>query len=113
KPTYTETGYGYIEFDGNNVLSFRERPDAKTARQFIEDGGFYWNSGMFCFKAGVFLEEIEKYSPEIFYNCKKAYNEGVSEKSMNLIPEDSVDYAVLEKSDKINTDLQILVGMIW
>ncbi|EIJ39488.1 mannose-1-phosphate guanylyltransferase [Galbibacter orientalis DSM 19592] len=103
KPSYAETGYGYIEFQGNNVLSFREKPDAKTAKGFVESGNFYWNSGMFCFKAGIFLEEIKKYSPEIYEKSLKAYRNGIDEVSMKEVPEDSVDYAVFEKSDIIKT----------
>nr|WP_275115362.1 sugar phosphate nucleotidyltransferase [Thiomicrorhabdus sediminis] len=55
KPTYPETGFGYIEADknpGNDVLSFKEKPDAETAQNYIEQGNYFWNSGMFCFKAG-------------------------------------------------------------
>lgn len=103
KPSYTETGYGYIEFQGNNVLSFREKPDAKTAKGFVESGNFYWNSGMFCFKAGIFLEEMKRYSPEIYEKSLKAYRNGIDEVSMKEVPEDSVDYAVFEKSDIIKT----------
>lgn len=103
KPSYAETGYGYIEFQGNDVLSFREKPDAKTAKGFVESGNFFWNSGMFCFKAGVFLNEIKKYSPKIYQQSLKAYENGINESSMKEIPEDSVDYAVFEKSDKIKT----------
>ena len=67
KPTFAETGYGYIEFDGNDVKSFREKPDLETAKEFLDKGNFYWNSGMFCFKAGVYLDEIKKHSPEIYH----------------------------------------------
>jgi len=103
KPTFPETGYGYIEVEGNNVLSFREKPDSKTAIKFIEDGNFYWNSGMFCFKAGSFLKELKKHSPNIYESCVEAYRSGIDEDSMNKVPEESVDYAVFEKSNKIKT----------
>jgi mannose-1-phosphate guanylyltransferase len=63
KPTKPETGYGYIEFDGENVLAFHEKPNAATATQFLEKGNFYWNSGLFCFKAGLYLEELEQLEP--------------------------------------------------
>lgn len=103
KPTFAETGYGYIEFDGNDVKSFREKPDLKTAKEFLDKGNFYWNSGMFCFKAGVYLDEIKKLSPEIYHKSVDAFNVGINEKTMSEIPEDSVDYAVFEKSGIIKT----------
>src|SRR5690606_25940085 len=103
KPTFAETGYGYIEFEGNDVKSFREKPDLKTAKEFLSKGNFYWNSGMFCFKAGVYLEEIKKHSPEIYQKSVEAYNAGIDEITMSKIPEDSVDYAVFEKSNIIKT----------
>lgn len=103
KPTFAETGYGYIEFDGNDVKSFREKPDLKTAKEFLNKGSFYWNSGMFCFKAGVYLNEIKKLSPEIYHKSVDAFNAGIDEKTMSEIPEDSVDYAVFEKSGIIKT----------
>ena len=59
KPSYPETGYGYIEHKGDNVLSFREKPNHITAQDFIEQGNFLWNSGMFCFKARVLLKELK------------------------------------------------------
>lgn len=105
KPTRPETGYGYIEFNQDNVLSFREKPDVKTAEDFIKQGNFYWNSGMFCFKAGVFLEELEKYEPEVFKASLNAWNkskDGNLDLELSLkIPSISVDYAVMERSKKI------------
>lgn len=107
-PSYPETGFGYIEASGNNVTSFKEKPDAQTAQNYIEAGNYYWNSGMFCFKAGLFLAELQKHSPEIFAASKTAYENRVSInesqykirlEDMNAIPEDSIDYAVMEKSD--------------
>lgn len=103
KPTYAETGYGYIEFDGNKVLSFREKPDENTAKEFIKSGRFNWNSGMFCFRAGTFLNEIKKHSPEIWIKSFDAFKKGIDVESMGAIPSESVDYAVFEKSDKIKT----------
>ena len=60
KPTKPETGFGYVQIKGNEVISFREKPNLETAQEFLEAGNFYWNSGMFCFKAGVFrrIKEI-------------------------------------------------------
>ena len=105
---YPETGYGYIESEGEDVKAFYEKPDAKTARSYLEKGGFYWNSGIFCFKAGIFLEELKKYSPEIYEASKTAYENAqkdstlrISHDDMQAIPEDSIDYAVMEKSTKV------------
>lgn len=108
QPTYAETGFGYIESDGNDVLSFKEKPDVGTALSYIEQGNYYWNSGMFCFKAGVLLKELEKYSSEMLEACRVALpkQQDCSEvridfEAMQAIPEDSIDYAVMEKSDKV------------
>ncbi|NQX81172.1 MAG: mannose-1-phosphate guanylyltransferase [Flavobacteriaceae bacterium] len=107
RPTYPETGFGYIESNGEEVLSFREKPDLKTAKQFLNQGNFLWNSGMFCFKASVFLEELKKYRGDIYHASKKAYDSMESGKVdldlMKAIPEESIDYAVFEHSDKIKT----------
>lgn len=108
-PAYPETGFGYIEADGIEVKSFKEKPDAQTAQSYIDAGNYYWNSGMFCFKAGVFLEELQKHSPQIYDTCKIAFDTLKSENStlriqhaqMAAIPEDSIDYAVMEKSDRV------------
>lgn len=110
QPEYPETGYGYIEGKGNDVISFREKPDEETAKMYIEKGNYYWNSGMFAFQAGVYLEELKKHSPEIYEKAQHAWQEAqkkegsflrVDPDDMMRIPEDSVDYAVLEKSDKV------------
>jgi len=107
-PQYPETGFGYIEAKGEDVLSFKEKPDAVSAQAYIDAGNYYWNSGMFCFKAGIFLEELKKYSPEIYDASYIAYNNAkdgemirVSHDDMLAIPEDSIDYAVMEKSAKV------------
>ncbi|WP_373056971.1 mannose-1-phosphate guanylyltransferase [Zunongwangia sp. H14] len=105
KPLVAETGYGYIEFDGNNVISFREKPKKQDALDYIASGNFLWNSGMFCFKAGVFLAELKKYAPEVYTRSFNAWSTGTNgvldfEASME-IPSISVDYAVMEKSDRI------------
>lgn len=107
-PQYPETGFGYIEAKGENVLSFKEKPDATTAQMYIDAGNYYWNSGMFCFKAGIFLEELQKHSPDIYETSLVAYNNAKSDDMIRIthddmmtIPEDSIDYAVMEKSDKV------------
>lgn len=121
KPTFAETGFGYIEAGkvndevrestlgcGEDVKAFHEKPDFDTATSYVEAGNYYWNSGMFCFKAGVFLEELKTYSPKIYETSKKAYENStkddlirISYEDMLSIPEDSIDYAVMEKSKKV------------
>ncbi len=105
KPTKPETGYGYIEYSGDNVVSFREKPNQVTAQEFIMKGNFLWNSGMFCFKASVFLEELKKYNPTVFEKSTFAWQQnknGYLDFDLSLeIPSISIDYAVMEKSDKI------------
>ena len=111
KPTFAETGFGYIEADKEEnfgVKAFHEKPDFDTATSYLEAGNYYWNSGMFLFKAGVFLEELQTYAPEIYLTCKDAYENANKESiirikhdDMALIPEESIDYAVMEKSDKV------------
>jgi len=108
KPTFAEIGFGYIETDGKNVKAFHEKPDKITAETYVTAGNYYWNSGMFCFSASIFLSELEKYAPQIFLTCKKAYenakNNGmirILHEDMIAIPEDSIDYAVMEKSQKV------------
>lgn len=107
-PQFAETGFGYIEADGEDVKAFHEKPDHDTAVQYLEAGNYYWNSGMFCFKAGIFLEELKKYSPEIYETSLNAYNNADKKESirikyedMSRIPEDSIDYAVMEKSARV------------
>lgn len=108
-PAFAETGFGYIESEGEEVKAFYEKPDAQTAQGYVNAGNYYWNSGMFCFKAGVFLEELQKHSPEIFETSKLAFDNKKIENStfriqhtdMAAIPEDSIDYAVMEKSNRV------------
>ncbi|WP_164111718.1 MULTISPECIES: mannose-1-phosphate guanylyltransferase [Sphingobacterium] len=105
QPTRPETGYGYIEFEGDKVKSFREKPNQDTAEDFIERGTFLWNSGMFCFQSSVFLEELKKYEPAVYDAAKLAWESAVDGKldeELSLkIPSISVDYAVMERSKKI------------
>ncbi|MDM5262641.1 mannose-1-phosphate guanylyltransferase/mannose-6-phosphate isomerase [Sulfurovum sp. XTW-4] len=107
-PQYPETGFGYIEANGESVLSFKEKPNALTAQAYLDAGNYYWNSGMFCFKAGVFLEELKQDSPEIYEASLSAFNNAkkdemirITYEDMLAIPEDSIDYAVMEKSSKV------------
>lgn len=121
KPTYPETGFGYIEAKSGDVLSFKEKPDAQTAQGYIEQGNYYWNSGMFCFKAGVFLSELKQYAPDIYQaslhalESKNKTNECqenicIDRALMLSIPEDSIDYAVMEQSSKVKV---VVCDMGW
>ena len=111
KPEYPAIGYGYIEAKGSDVLSFKEKPDLKTAEKYVKKDNFFWNSGMFIFRAGTFLDELSKYSEEILSACNKANQHcenddknsvrRVREEDMLKIPANSIDYAILEKSDKV------------
>jgi mannose-1-phosphate guanylyltransferase len=105
KPDYAETGYGYIEANGQDVKSFKEKPDAKTAESYLAAGNFFWNSGMFCFKAGVFLSELKKHTPDIYESSLRAFNSAKKDNvirinidDMKEIRSESIDYAVMEKS---------------
>ncbi|WP_144280882.1 mannose-1-phosphate guanylyltransferase [Chryseobacterium echinoideorum] len=104
-PSKPETGYGYIEYQGKDVLSFREKPNTETAQEFLERGTFLWNSGMFCFKAGVLLEELKIHQPELLDKCKAAWHTSVDRclnaEASQKIPSISIDYAVMERSRKI------------
>ena len=110
KPQGPETGYGYIEAgDDHRVLSFVEKPDLETAKHYISQGNFYWNSGMFAFTAGTFINEMEKHDPAICKAMRDAVQNGkidvpffrLEEKGMTACPDDSIDYALMEKSDQV------------
>jgi len=104
--SFAETGFGYIESgESDSVRAFHEKPDTETAQKYIDAGNYYWNSGMFCFKAGIFLEELKKYSPDIYKTSLIAFKNSaknemirIKHEDMIKIPEDSIDYAVMEKS---------------
>ncbi|MBE8727754.1 mannose-1-phosphate guanylyltransferase [Flavobacterium hungaricum] len=104
-PTKPETGYGYIEAKGDKVISFREKPNETTAKEFIAKGNFLWNSGMFCFKASVLLEELKQFQPDVYEKSKRVWEaskDGFLDFDLSMeIPSISIDYAVMERSKKI------------
>lgn len=112
EPTYPETGYGYIEHEGETVFCFKEKPDAATAKSYLESGRYLWNAGIFCFTAGAFLSELRRLSPDLYKACEVAFKgarsraEGVllspTLDEMKAIPAISVDYALFERSDKVS-----------
>jgi mannose-1-phosphate guanylyltransferase len=108
-PTSPETGYGYIETDGNNVLRFVEKPTAEKANQYIAAGNYFWNAGMFAFKTGSMLNELKQFAPDIPRDAFSALLPPIpgrlGSKVIHIDPEIfegmpniSIDYAVLEKS---------------
>lgn len=117
KPSFPETGYGYIQVDSDSseqghaydVVSFHEKPDIEKAVRYLASGNYFWNSGMFCFKAGVFLEELKKHAPDVYESSEKAYEDAKNDsgilcidfKYMNEIRSVSIDNAVMEFSDKV------------
>ncbi len=109
KPDYPETGYGYIHTDkgvndGFEVKEFVEKPDLKTAEKYLEAGNFYWNSGIFIFKASTMMNAFEKFAPEIYEITKNIDFSSSSEIpyiEFEKMPNISIDYAVMEKSNNI------------
>ncbi len=101
KPTRPHTGYGYIKpgekmEGGYRVAEFKEKPDLETAKHYVEEG-YYWNSGMFMFDTELFIEEVRKLSPEVYSAFEEAED---IEKAYELVPDISVDYGIMEKTDK-------------
>ena len=113
QPSRPETGFGYIELGpeaapGFTIRSFKEKPDPETAKDFVASGNFLWNSGMFLFRADIFLEELARHGPAIFAAAQLAV-EGARQ-DMDFVrldseafassPSDSIDYAVMEHTDR-------------
>lgn len=104
KPTKPEIGYGYIEAEKNNnvakkVISFKEKPDLVTAKEYISSGNYYWNGGMFMFSIATMQAELTKYMPAIIDITQNGYQYTV-DNFVNM-PDISIDYAVAEKSQKM------------
>jgi len=111
-PTQPETGYGYIETgsamgQGFTVNRFVEKPDQPTADNYLASGKYLWNSGMFMFQSSRYLQELERFSPEILSACRSALSSStqdldfirVDSAAFVACPEDSIDYAVMEKTE--------------
>ncbi len=112
QPTRAETGYGYIEQGapvpgGFRVKSFREKPDAETAQKFVDQGGFFWNSGMFFYKLGAFLKALSLVQPEaerLTAQMANAIQRGELDTAIQKfeeLPNMSVDYALMEKAPEV------------
>jgi mannose-1-phosphate guanylyltransferase/mannose-6-phosphate isomerase len=110
-PDRPETGYGYIRRGPGDgpaypVAEFVEKPDAETARAYVESGVYFWNSGMFMFRASVYLAELQRHAPEILAPCKAAVAAATRDLDFTRLPgdsfaqcpSDSIDYAVMEKT---------------
>lgn len=110
-PTYPSTGYGYIRFDkgtsgvAKDVLEFREKPDAETARRYVESGEYAWNSGMFIWKASTILKHFQELLPDVYAGLLRIANamgtpgeQDVIAETYPTIPSISIDYGIMEKS---------------
>ncbi len=109
-PDAPETGFGYIQAEAGDglrqVLRFVEKPDAATARSYLDAGGYYWNSGMFLFRASRYLEELARFRPDIVDAMRAAHaaarHDGdfvrLDKDAFSACPSDSIDYAVMEKT---------------
>jgi len=114
-PTDANTGYGYVKSSKNNtdgahkVEEFVEKPDLETAQTYLEQGNYLWNSGMFMFKADTLIDELNTLSPEIVASVKTAVNNAeqdldfirLDKQAFESSPSDSIDYALMEKSDNV------------
>ena len=111
-PTYPHTGYGYIEADARMLVavpvnSFVEKPDQKTAVNLLESNRYFWNSGIFLFRADSYIDELEKFAPDMVAACKKSMEKATTDNdfirpdadSFKACPADSLDYAVMEKTE--------------
>lgn len=112
-PTQAETGYGYIQqgsavsHGGFKVARFVEKPNAELAAQYLDAGDYLWNSGIFVFKASRYLEELQRYRPDIYQACQAAMQQQtqdldfirIDEAAFAECPSESIDYAVMEQTD--------------
>ena len=112
-PDAPETGYGYIEADGNTVLRFVEKPSLEKAKAYLESGRYLWNSGMFCFSAGSMLREMKAHCSDILSATESCIAKSqtiggqnfsqleLDHSSFSQVPSISIDYAVMEKSSEV------------
>ena len=112
KPTRAETGYGYIkvnnavEMNHYDIIKFTEKPSLSDAQEYIKSGDYFWNSGIFIFKASVYLRELKKFEHEIYSICKKTFSKVSFDNDFIRIDKDqfykcenkSIDYAVMENT---------------
>ena len=110
RPDFPATGYGYIEADGSDVARFIEKPPLEDAEAFLASGNFLWNSGMFCFRAGTLLEQMQDLCPDVLEVVEQSVDAGHGERDSNprvwnlnaesysQVQSTSIDYAVMEKT---------------
>lgn len=111
-PSYPHTGFGYIEADARTLVAvpinaFIEKPDQKTAVELLETNRFFWNSGIFLFRADSYLDELEKFAPDMVAVCRQSMDAAKRDadfirpdaESFKACPADSLDYAVMEKTE--------------
>ena len=110
KPSFAQTGFGYIKVGANgDVAGFFEKPNLETAQSYIKQGNFFWNSGIFVFRAEFFLKQMQKFAPEILKAAQNALKNAKKEPNltrikpefMSQIPENSIDYALMEHSNAL------------
>jgi mannose-1-phosphate guanylyltransferase/mannose-6-phosphate isomerase len=114
EPDCPHTGYGYIETSGGvendaaSVRRFVEKPSREVAERYLEGGGFYWNAGIFLFRAGTMIELFQAHAPEILAACRQALNDATKDlgfrqlgESYRKAPSISLDYAIMEKASDI------------
>jgi len=113
QPHAPETGYGYIEAEGNKVIRFVEKPSFESAKEYLNSGKFLWNSGIFCFKATTLLAEMSEHCPDVLAAIQKCMTGAKVENTevsnniwldgidFNHVPDISIDYAVMEKSSQV------------
>ncbi len=109
KPTRLETGYGYIQSGEDfSVKEFIEKPNEKVAQNCIDAGDYLWNSGMFLFSANTYLNELERYRPDVFESVSKSYQNRhedmdfirMGKEGFEQCPDISIDYAIMEQTEK-------------
>lgn len=130
-PSHAETGYGYIKAAADNkknrgknigaypIAEFVEKPNLTTAKRYLKSGKYFWNSGMFVFKAAVYLQELQRHAPNILKYCTAAFDNAqhdldfirVDKAAFLKSPEDSIDYAIMEKAVMGKTACAVMVPL--
>lgn len=108
RPTRPYEEYGYMRVEGEDVISFCEKPKADQAADFLKDSSYFWNSGIYCFRVGILLEELRFHAPAIWKSCKSVYQKQIqlasnqfSYPGMENLIEDSIDRAVIQQSNRL------------
>lgn len=97
QPESPETGFGYIQSEGEEVISFKEKPNLETAISYLESGNYFWNAGIFVFKASTLLDELKVYDTELHSQIMEL-NENNIDQKYPTVKDISIDYAIMEKS---------------